>query len=115
MNKQETSRIVSAKIRGKQKTDLIYDRNGILSPFCSIQVQALIDDVRAKEQAVNDAIISRNKDVQSAGQTIRDAQIGDGRDILDMERCELGDGGDSILGDLYKYFLTRGLDSTPVV
>lgn len=37
-----------------------------------------------------DAIISRNKDVQSAGQTIRDAQIGDGRDILDMERCELG-------------------------
>lgn len=46
-------------------------------------------------------------------QTIRDVQIGDGRDILDMERCELGDAGDSILGGLYKYFLAGGLDSTP--
>lgn len=48
-------------------------------------------------------------------QTIRDVQIGDGRDILDMERCELGDAGDSFLGGLYKYFLAGGLDSTPVV
>ena len=44
------------------------------------QEQTLIDDIRAKEQAVNDAMISRSKDVQSAGQEVRDAQIGDASD-----------------------------------
>lgn len=44
------------------------------------QEQTLIDDIRAKEQAVNDAMISRSKDVQSAGQAVRDAQIGDASD-----------------------------------
>lgn len=54
------------------------------------QEQALIDDVRAKEQAVNDAMINRNKDVQSAGQSVRDAQIGDASDsILENTQTEL--------------------------
>ncbi len=54
------------------------------------QEQTLIDDVRAKEQAVNDAMISRNKDVQSAGQSVRDAQIGDASDsTLENMQTEL--------------------------
>lgn len=54
------------------------------------QEQTLIDDVRAKEQAVNDAMISRNKDVQSAGQSVRDAQIGDASDsTLENTQTEL--------------------------
>lgn len=54
------------------------------------QEQTLIDDVRAKEQAVNDAIISRSKDVQSAGQAVRDAQIGDASDsTLENTQTEL--------------------------
>lgn len=56
----------------------------------SSQEQALIDDVRAKEQAVNDAMISRNKDIQSAGQSVRDAQIGDASDsTLENTQTEL--------------------------
>lgn len=54
------------------------------------QEQTLIDDVRAKEQAVNDAMISRSKDVQSAGQAVRDAQIGDASDsTLENTQTEL--------------------------
>lgn len=54
------------------------------------QEQTLIDDVRAKEQAVNDAMISRSKDVQSAGQAVRDAQIGDASDsTLENTQAEL--------------------------
>lgn len=54
------------------------------------QEQTLIDDVRAKEQAVNDAMISRNKDVQSAGQSVRDAQIADASDsTLENTQTEL--------------------------
>lgn len=54
------------------------------------QKQTLIDDVRAKEQAVNDAMISRSKDVQSAGQAVRDAQIGDASDsTLENTQTEL--------------------------
>lgn len=54
------------------------------------QEQTLIDDVRAKEQAVNDAMISRSKDVQSAGQAVRDAQIGDTSDsTLENTQTEL--------------------------
>lgn len=54
------------------------------------QEQTLIDDVRAKEQAVNDAMISRSKDVQFAGQAVRDAQIGDASDsTLENTQTEL--------------------------
>ena len=54
------------------------------------QEQTLIDDVRAKEQAVNDAMISWSKDVQSAGQAVRDAQIGDASDsTLENTQTEL--------------------------
>ena len=54
------------------------------------QEQTLIDDVRAKEQAVNDAMISRNKDIQSAGQSVRDVQIGDASDsTLENTQTEL--------------------------
>lgn len=54
------------------------------------QEQTLIDDVRAKEQAVNDAMISRSKDIQSAGQAVRDAQIGDASDsTLENTQTEL--------------------------
>lgn len=54
------------------------------------QEQTLIDDVRAKEQAVNDAMINRNKDIQSAGQSVRDAQIGDASDsTLENTQTEL--------------------------
>ena len=54
------------------------------------QEQTLIDDVRAKEQAVNDAMISRNKDVQSASQTVKDAQIADASDsTLENTQTEL--------------------------
>lgn len=54
------------------------------------QEQTLIDDVRAKEQAVNDAMINRNKDIQSAGQSVRDSQIGDASDsTLENTQAEL--------------------------
>ena len=54
------------------------------------QEQTLIDDVRAKEQAVNDAMISRSIDIQSAGQAVRDAQIGDASDsTLENTQTEL--------------------------
>ena len=44
------------------------------------QEQALIDDIRAKEEAVNEAMLSRRRELQSAEQAIRDTQIGDASD-----------------------------------
>lgn len=54
------------------------------------QEQALIDDVRAKEEAVNEAMLNRSKELQSAEQAIRDTQIGDASDsTLENTQAEL--------------------------
>lgn len=54
------------------------------------QEQALIDDIRAKEEAVNEAMLSRRRELQSAEQAIRDTQIGDASDsTLENTQAEL--------------------------
>ena len=54
------------------------------------QEQALIDDIRAKEEAVNEAMLSRTRELQSAEQAIRDTQIGDASDsTLENTQAEL--------------------------
>lgn len=54
------------------------------------QEKALIDDIRAKEEAVNEAMLSRRRELQSAEQAIRDTQIGDASDsTLENTQAEL--------------------------
>ena len=54
------------------------------------QEQALIDDIRTKEEAVNEAMLSRRRELQSAEQAIRDTQIGDASDsTLENTQAEL--------------------------
>ena len=54
------------------------------------QELALIDDIRAKEEAVNEAMLSRRRELQSAEQAIRDTQIGDASDsTLENTQAEL--------------------------
>lgn len=54
------------------------------------QEQTLIDDVRAKEEAVKEAMLNRSKELQSAEQAIRDTQIGDASDsTLENTQAEL--------------------------
>ena len=50
----------------------------------------MIDDIRAKEEAVNEAMLSRRRELQSAEQAIRDTQIGDASDsTLENTQAEL--------------------------
>ena len=50
----------------------------------------MIDDIRTKEEAVNEAMLSRRRELQSAEQAIRDTQIGDASDsTLENTQAEL--------------------------
>lgn len=77
------------------------------------QEQALIDDIRAKEEAVNEAMLSRRRELQSAEQAIRDTQIGDASDsTLENTQAEL-ETAQKDLETLQKVLVRKGKVKAP--
>lgn len=64
---------------GNVQNDLT-DGNNVMEPEDNSQEQALMDDVRAKTEALNQVIMSRNQEVKAAGRARQDASIPEARD-----------------------------------
>ena len=64
---------------GNAQNDLT-DGNNLMEPEDNSQEQALMDDVRAKTEALNQVIMSRNQEVKAAGRARQDASIPEARD-----------------------------------